>query len=69
MKIGYIRSLVSSTIFCIIAVAGILIGLVALEDSGSGDAIYRLLGVFAILDVLGTIVSPVLVKSLGHKKV
>lgn len=53
---------VTTTLACITFVAGFLIYLILAEAAGIGELFYRLLGVFAILDVLGTIVTPVLAK-------
>lgn len=54
-----INSCITATIGFIIAVALILIYLVLAKDE---VIYYRLLGVFAVLDVLGTIVTPILKK-------
>lgn len=56
------KILVTGTLTFIGAVAGMIIYLIWVRDTDVGDFYYRLLGVFAILDVLGTIVSPILAK-------
>jgi hypothetical protein len=53
---------VSTTLACIALVAGLLIYLVVLQSVEVGETFYRLLGVFAIIDVLGTIVTPILAR-------
>lgn len=53
---------VSTTLACIGLVAGLLIYLVVLRPADVGETFYRLLGVFVIIDVLGTIVTPILAR-------
>jgi hypothetical protein len=60
---------VTSTLSCIAFVAGFLIYLIIAENAGLGDFFYRLLGVFAILDVLGTIVTPIIAKITPQKPI
>lgn len=52
----------AATMLFIALVAGMLIGLVLNGFGAVSEFFYRLLGVFAILDVLGTIVTPILHK-------
>ncbi len=47
---------------CIAIVAAMLILLILDTEIGEADSYFRLLGVFAILDVLGTVVTPLLQK-------
>lgn len=63
-----VRGSLVATIICIAIVACMLIFIVADEFFSGGDFYFRLLGVFVILDVLGTIVTPILHKvySLKH---
>lgn len=63
-----VNSALSATIVFISIVAFMLIILILNELDGVGDFYFRLLGVFAILDVLGTIVTPILNKvySMEH---
>jgi hypothetical protein len=58
---------VTATLACIAFVAGFLIYLIIVENTGVGEFFYRLLGVFAILDVLGTIVTPILARLVSNK--
>ncbi len=61
-----LRAITVSTIAFIAIVAGLLIYLVLRDwDNELGDQYYRALGVFAILDVLGTIVAPITAKFLA----
>jgi hypothetical protein len=53
---------VTLTLSCIAFVAGFLIYLIVGGNADIGAFFYRLLGVFAILDVLGTIVTPILAR-------
>jgi hypothetical protein len=53
---------VTTTLACIAFVAGFLIYLIIAENADLGEFFYRLLGVFAILDVLGTIVTPIIAR-------
>jgi uncharacterized membrane protein YfcA len=53
---------VTATLACITFVAGFLVYLIIVGGDVVGDFFYRLLGVFAILDVLGTIVTPILAR-------
>lgn len=60
----FVNSVLSATIFCITIVAALLINMV-IGVFGSSfimawDLQYRLLGVFGVLDVLGTIITPIL---------
>ena len=55
-----VNSLLFATIVSIAVVAGMLINLIVGEFSDINEFYYRLLGVFAVLDVLGTIVVPIL---------
>jgi hypothetical protein len=55
-----VNTLLSATVICIAIVAGMLINLIIGAFNGLGEFYYRLLGVFAVLDVLGTIVVPIL---------
>jgi hypothetical protein len=57
-----VNAAATSTIVAISIVAGMLVYLVLSEVSGFGEFYFRLLGVFVILDVLGTIVTPILSK-------
>lgn len=53
----------TATLGCIATVAGMLIYLTTASQADQvGEFFYRLLGVFAILDVLGTIILPILAK-------
>lgn len=63
-----VNGALSATIIFISIVALMLIILVLNEFGDVGEFYYRLLGVFAILDVLGTIVTPILNKvySIQH---
>ncbi len=63
-----VNSALSGTIIFISIVALMLIILVLNEFDNVGEFYFRLLGVFAILDVLGTIVTPILNKvySIQH---
>jgi hypothetical protein len=63
-KNAALNSAVTVTLGMIALVAGLIIYLVLGEDTEVGDMFYRLLGVFAILDVLGTILVPILSKFL-----
>lgn len=58
------RSL-AATITFIVIVALMLIYLVLADDNDVGDFYFRWLGVFAVLDVLGTVVTPILKKVSG----
>lgn len=66
-KSKLIDALVTTTIACISFVAGFLMYLVFIDADGVGTIYYRLLAVFAILDVLGTIVVPILSKVMKSK--
>lgn len=57
-----VNGALAATMLFIAIVAGMLIGLVVNGFGDVGEFYYRLLGVFAILDVLGTIVTPILHK-------
>ncbi len=63
-----VNSALSATIIFVSIVALMLIILVLNKFDGVGEFYFRLLGVFAILDVLGTIVTPILNKvySIQH---
>jgi hypothetical protein len=52
------------TIALIGVLAGMIVGLIVTDGDVSGDGYYRLLGTVAILDVLGTIVVPVVSRFL-----
>lgn len=56
------NSSLTATIVFIIIVALMLIYLVLVEFDNVDEFYYRLLGVFAVLDILGTIVTPILKK-------
>lgn len=56
------RALVGGTVGVIGIVAAMLVVPLVLENFDLGDPYWRLLGVFAILDVLGTIVAPVVTR-------
>ena len=60
----FVNWVLSATIFCIALVAALLINMVIGVFGGNftmaWDLQYRLLGVFAVLDVLGTIITPIL---------
>jgi hypothetical protein len=56
----FVNSLLSLTILFVAIVAGMLINLVIGRFDYLGEFYYRLLGVFSVLDVLGTIVVPIL---------
>jgi hypothetical protein len=62
-----VRTVVDATVGCIAVVALILLYLVLMPEELFGDdgLIIRILAVFAILDVLGTIVSPIMAKFLA----
>lgn len=55
-----VNTLLSITLIFVVAVAGMLINLIVGTFDTAGEFYYRLLGVFAVLDVLGTIVVPIL---------
>lgn len=57
---GLVKSLLYATIVFIVVVAGMLIHLIVLDFNAVGEYYYRLLGVFAVVDVLGTILVPIL---------
>ncbi len=57
---------VALTLICIATVANFLIYLTFSGSFGSNNLIYRLIGVFAILDVLGSILVPIFAR-LGTK--
>jgi len=61
-----LRTIIISTVAFIAIVAGLILYLVLRnwDDNEPGDLYYRALGVFAILDVLGTIVAPIMAKFL-----
>lgn len=56
------KTVVTATLMFIAAVAAMIIYLVWAADTDVGDLYYRTLGVFAILDVLGTIIAPILAR-------
>ena len=60
----FVNSVLFATIFCIAIVAALLISIIIGGFSRSFGGVsglqYRLLGVFAVLDVLGTIITPIL---------
>jgi len=58
----FVNSALSATIIFILIVAFMLSALILNENKNMGEFYFRLLGVFAILDVLGTIVTPILNK-------
>jgi hypothetical protein len=51
---------VTATLCCITFVAGFLIYLIISENGSLGQAFYRFLAVFVILDVLGSVLTPIL---------
>jgi len=57
-----------TTCAAVAVVAGLIISLIFVEDLSEGGSVYRVLGVFAILDVLGTILIPVLSKMLPKSR-
>jgi len=61
-KKALVYGALSATVIFILIVALIMIALVLIEFSGQNEFYYRVLGVFAILDVLGTILVPILNK-------
>lgn len=56
------KVIVTATLMFIAAVATMIIYLILASDTEVGDMYYRILGVFAILDVLGTIISPIMAR-------
>ena len=64
---GAACTLVLVTVILINVVAALLIFPIMREDFDVGDTYWRLMGVAAILDVLGTITAPVLVR-IGSKR-
>ena len=63
-----VKLLTLATSAIIIFVASIVIGIALIDELSDVDGIWRLLGVFAILDVLGTILLPVLAKTLPKSR-
>ena len=61
-RANHVRSSLAGTLVMIGIVAGMLIALVLAEGDINSEFYFRLIGVFAILDVLGTIVTPILHK-------
>ena len=59
---GSLSLLITATLSFVALVAAMIIYLVLASDIDVGDFFYRLLGVFAILDVLGTIILPIVSK-------
>lgn len=59
---GLMNTILLTTIIFISIVAMMLVWLVVVEYDGVGEFYFRLLGVFAVLDVLGTIVTLILRK-------
>lgn len=60
------KLIVTTTLACIGVVAGLLVYLIVTQNSDLGGSFYKALGVFAILDVLGTIIAPISSK-IGQK--
>jgi hypothetical protein len=60
-----VRIILYTTLFFISLVAALLIYLIFEIESIPGDAIYRVLGVFLVLDVLGTLVASIGKKMYG----
>lgn len=60
----WLGTLIGCTVLCVAVVASLLIALIGVEDFadrvGSDGIFWRFLGVLAILDVLGTIVIPIM---------
>jgi hypothetical protein len=65
---GIVNGSLAATLVFIAIVAFMLIYLVLNGFGDAGEFFYRLLGVFAILDVLGTIVTPILKKVYSGKE-
>lgn len=63
---GRTKLLILGTVVVISIVAVMLVLPLLLEDFALGDLYWRLLGVFAILDVLGSIVTPVMARTARH---
>lgn len=61
------KALIGGTVGVIGIVAIMLVLPLLLEDFGLGDAYWRILGVFAILDVLGSIVTPVMARVVARR--
>ncbi len=57
-----LRSSLIATSTFIVIVAGMITALILIDNSMFGEFYYRLIGVFAVLDVLGTIATPILRK-------
>lgn len=56
------RAIGGATLVAVGVVAAMLAQLVALSDSGGGEGFWRVLGVFAILDVVGTVITPLVAR-------
>jgi len=65
LKVKYIKL---ATIFFIVIVGFMLLKSIV-SEFGEGELYYRLLGVFGILDVLGTIASPIMNKMIDHQEI
>ena len=59
-KASVLNIIVIATLCCIAFVAGFLIYLIISENGSLGQAFYRMLAAFVILDVLGSVVTPIL---------
>jgi len=57
------QALIFGTVLVIGIVAAMLVLPLLLEDFELGDAYWRMMGVFAILDVLGSIITPVMARA------
>jgi glucan phosphoethanolaminetransferase (alkaline phosphatase superfamily) len=59
-KANLLGIFVTATLCCIAFVAGFLIYLIISENGSLGQMFYRVLAIFVILDVLGSVVTPIL---------
>jgi hypothetical protein len=65
---GPTRALTTATLLAVATVAGILCGLIGTIPHGVPGGVWRLLGVAAILDVVGTIFVAALARSTRHAR-
>lgn len=56
------RAICGATLVAVAVVATMFASLVALTESGGGEGFWRIVGVFAILDVVGTVVTPLVAR-------
>ncbi|MGQ0629809.1 MAG: hypothetical protein ACT4P1_02115 [Sporichthyaceae bacterium] len=56
------RAICGATVVAVAVVATMLAALVALTESGGGEGFWRIIGVVAIVDVVGSVVTPLVAR-------